>query len=85
MCCRLGNKLQEYNVTLPTVTIEYEGLTAKTDATKGSAGITTVGNLPLKVGAARDNKYSLLITDACQHVITLDPVQAHGSAAAPAC
>jgi hypothetical protein len=49
LCLRLGRKLQEYNVTLPTVTIEYEGLTAKTDATKGSANITTVGNLPMKV------------------------------------
>jgi hypothetical protein len=31
------------------VTIEYRDLTAKTDATVGTAGITTVGNLPLKV------------------------------------
>ena len=46
---RLGAKLQEYNVQLPTVTIEYHNLTAKTDATVGTAGITTVGNLPLKV------------------------------------
>lgn len=39
---RLRERLDEYSVKLPSVTIEYRDLTVKTDALVGSAGIPTV-------------------------------------------
>jgi hypothetical protein len=40
----LAQKLEEYQVPMPTVQIEYKNLTVKTQAMVGSAGIPTAGN-----------------------------------------
>jgi hypothetical protein len=40
----LAQKLEEYQVPMPTVQIEYKNLTVKTQAMVGNAGIPTAGN-----------------------------------------
>jgi hypothetical protein len=40
----LARKLEEYQVPMPTVQIEYKNLTVKTQAMVGNAGIPTAGN-----------------------------------------
>lgn len=41
--------MDEYNVSVPTVQIEYRGLTVRTEAVVGSAGIPTAGNFAPKL------------------------------------
>lgn len=45
----LAAKLDEYGVATPTVQIEYRGLTVRTEAVVGAAGIPTAGNFALRL------------------------------------
>lgn len=46
---QLAIRLEEYNVAIPTVQIEFRNLTVTTEAMVGSAGIPTAGNFAPKL------------------------------------
>lgn len=52
----IGEKLKEYNVVPPRITLEFSDLNVKTQALVGSAGIPTVGNQATGILKVKDEK-----------------------------